>query len=187
MAFCRESLRPIVSPLFLETARPTTMQEYSLLCLGPITGMRFIVSTTRLTGYLFSCGPNAEWWWNENTFSLELCAVRRIKHNEEITVTYIDHRTPRDTRQQKLQQAYCFTCQCAWCSLSAEESLQSDRNRHEILTWCDNHIDLPDGCATPLSTNESYVSEGKRIIEVCKKEGIENEVGSFANDIRSTG
>ena len=135
-----------------------------------------------LTGYFSSCGPNSQWVWNNNTFSLDLHALRRIERDEEITVTYIDHRAPRDARQRALQ-PYGFTCQCAWCSLPAEESLQSDRNRHEILTWYDNHLRPCLWDLTPLSTNESYLSEGQRIIEVCKKEGVENQVDSFARDM----
>ena len=158
------------------------MQESSILALWPITGMQFTVYVTPSTGHFSSCGPNAQWTTNLNTFSLDLRALRRIEHNEEITVTYIEPRAPRDARRQALQ-PYCFTCQCAWCSLSAEESLQSDRNRHEILTWYDNHLSVDRWCATPLSTNQCYLEEGKRIIEVGKKEGIESRVEAFVEDM----
>ena len=158
------------------------MEESSLLSLGPITGMQYTVYVTPLTGYFSSCGPNAIWIWNNNTLSMDLHAIRRTERNEEITVTYIDLRAPRDARQRALQQ-FRFSCQCAWCSLPAEESLESDRNRHEILTWYDNHLSPRLWRATPLSTNESYISEGKRIIKVCKKEGLELQLKSFVTDM----
>ena len=113
---------------------------------------------------------------------MDLLTFRRIERNEEITVTYIDRLAPRDARQRALQ-IYGFTCRCAWCNLPAEESLQSDRNRHEIDTWYDNHLTLSLWCASPLSTNESYLSEGKRVIEMCKKEGLENHLEPFATDM----
>jgi len=114
---------------------------------------------------------------------MEIHAVRRIEPNEEITVTYIDHRFPRDVRQRALQQWH-FTCQCAWCSLSTEESLQSDRNRHEILNWGDNYppVSLWSGL-TPLSAMRSSISEGETIIEICKKEGLEMLTQLFAIDM----
>ena len=133
--------------------------------------------------YCSSCGPNTCWCWNNNTFSLELRVTRRIEPDEELTLTYIDHRLPRAARQQALQD-YHFTCQCAWCSLPTEESLHSDRNRHEILTWYDSHLPKHLWFATAsLDTNESYISEGERIIEVCKKEGLDMLMLSFTVDM----
>jgi len=64
-----------------------------------------------------------------------------------------------------------------------EESLQSDRNYHEIFTWYDNHLPPSSWITTSLSTNESYFSEDDRNIEVCKKGGTENTMGSFSMGI----
>jgi hypothetical protein len=36
---------------------------------------------------------------------------------------------------------------------------------------------------TPLSTNESYFSEGERVVELCKKEGLEMLMQQFAMDL----
>jgi len=118
--------------------------------------------------------------WNNYTLSYGLRAIRRIEPDEELTSSYIDHRLPRNARQQALQ-IRNFTCQCAWCSLSTEESLQSDRNRHEILTWYDKHHPVAVWfITTPVSENEGYISEGERTIRLCKKEGLEVLMHSFA-------
>jgi hypothetical protein len=135
-----------------------------------------------LTGYTSSCGPTAIWTWNGDTFSSELRALRRLEPGEELTVTYVNPCAPRDVRREALQ-VYHFTCECPWCGLSPEESLTSDKNRHEIHTWTDNHLYFIPWLETPQSTNESYFADGEMVIELCKKEGLEFEIGWFARDM----
>ena len=66
-----------------------------------------------------SCDPNVEWRSVNGSNRIELVAVRDIKPDEELTISYIDQSQPKETRISKLKAIYGFTCTCNICLLEA--------------------------------------------------------------------
>jgi hypothetical protein len=54
-------------------------------------------------------------------------ALRDIPKGEEITIYYLNSDSARAVRQERLQDKFGFLCSCKLCSLSEEESQQSDK------------------------------------------------------------
>ena len=67
-----------------------------------------------------SCRPNADWFWNEDTNTLDVRAVRKIKAGEEITLCYITL-WARKERRTELKQDWNFDCDCEACDLTKEQ------------------------------------------------------------------
>jgi len=76
-----------------------------------------------------SCLSNACLSWHAETGCQQVHALRPIKHDEEITVSYIDLWQTAETRQRCLQRAMDFVCCCAACSKPANQRSISDSRR----------------------------------------------------------
>ena len=62
-----------------------------------------------------SCDPNAQRYQNKNSCNTTIRALREIKQNEEITISYIDNSAPFHVRNEILSTGYFFTCDCIKC------------------------------------------------------------------------
>lgn len=49
-------------------------------------------------------------------------AARDIDRGEELFISYIDANMPYEQRQQRLQFAYGFVCQCALCTAQSQDA-----------------------------------------------------------------
>jgi len=62
-----------------------------------------------------SCFPNVVSSSSNNNHSVSLFALRSIKKNEELFISYIDENLPRSIRQKNLKELYHFECHCVKC------------------------------------------------------------------------
>ncbi|KIY45454.1 SET domain-containing protein [Fistulina hepatica ATCC 64428] len=123
-----------------------------------------------------SCAPNARVQWDYASFELSVIATRTINEGDEVTISYVDPRFPREARRQQLKETYGFDCQCDHCAKLAtdEDSVKkSDAARLELLTappapgvetWC---LD------TSSMLDDSLVNAHKRRLELIEQEGLE--------------
>ncbi|XP_066248603.1 histone-lysine N-trimethyltransferase SMYD5 [Euwallacea similis] len=71
-----------------------------------------------------SCDPNAEIQFLHNNFKLSLVALRDVKPDEEICISYLgdcELNRSRHSRQKLLKENYIFECDCPKCITDIEE------------------------------------------------------------------
>lgn len=71
-----------------------------------------------------SCSPNAEIRFPESNAWLKVVALRDIKENEEICISYLDEcqlSRSRHSRRKYLQENYLFECECEKCESQINE------------------------------------------------------------------
>lgn len=79
------------------------------------------------------CAPNSRWHFDAASFTLNLCAVREIEADEQITVSYIHHLTPRADRVAKLKEKWGFQCDCTACTWGSSEAQTASDERRTLL------------------------------------------------------
>ena len=81
----------------------------------------------KMSRFNHSCRSNAQYFWNEDTNTRDIRALRKIKEGEEITVNYNTTLVePRDERRRILKDKYNFDCNCEACDLT-EEQIQCEK------------------------------------------------------------
>lgn len=78
------------------------------------------------------CRPNAAYFWDEETMSHYVHAIRDILPGEEITITYIDNEQERETRMARLKKNWGFTCACSACTAHPSLTNESDARLRTI-------------------------------------------------------
>ena len=84
----------------------------------------------KMSRFNHSCQPNTEHFWNDETNTLDLRAVRKIRRGQEITLKYNNMLEPRDIRRTELKETFNFACSCQACDLTEEEV----RNETKVIT-----------------------------------------------------
>jgi hypothetical protein len=107
-----------------------------------------------------ACDHNAQNFWNNNIDQLTIHAVKDIRADEEITISYLQSQRSRALRQKELRKKFKFTCSCALCSLPLAQSKANDAKLtrvHDI----DCFIELGgvQGLVEPAQRMLSYVDE----------------------------
>lgn len=77
------------------------------------------------------CRPNAAYFFDEQTMTQYVHAIRDIQPGEEITITYIDNEKDRKTRLARLQN-WGFQCNCLSCTAHSSLTEESDRRLYQI-------------------------------------------------------
>lgn len=81
-----------------------------------------------------SCRPNVNNKWNSALGRIEYWALRDIKKDEELTITYSSLLEGRDWRRKTLKNTFGFHCTCDACDLEGEELARSNERRQLIKT-----------------------------------------------------
>ncbi|KAI0171518.1 hypothetical protein BJ166DRAFT_518980 [Pestalotiopsis sp. NC0098] len=79
------------------------------------------------------CRPNAHYYWDPETFTQNVFAVRPILAGEEITITYVELLLPRDQRLERLEETWHFPCACTACTQVDRIVEASDARIAQIL------------------------------------------------------
>ena len=72
----------------------------------------------KMSRFNHSCRPNAQWFWNDDTSSQDLRALRKIRQGEEITLSYIPNMVSWAARRAKLKGSFNFDCSCEACDVT---------------------------------------------------------------------
>jgi hypothetical protein len=78
------------------------------------------------------CRPNAAYFWDEETMTHYVHAIRDIQSGEEITITYIDNEKDRETRMRRLKKNWGFDCGCSACTAHRAFTTESDSRLYQI-------------------------------------------------------
>ena len=63
-----------------------------------------------------SCEPNCNIKFSpENGKDATLEVERPVKQGEELTISYVDDKLPREQRRKELSEGWAFECQCPKC------------------------------------------------------------------------
>lgn len=88
-----------------------------------------------------NCRPNAEIQYNNSNHELQLIALRPIRANEEICISYLDScqlERSRHSRQKYLTGNYVFLCQCELC---LSQTNDPDETSEEEMSDEENEVD----------------------------------------------
>lgn len=96
------------------------------------------------------CRPNAAYFWDEDTFTHYVHAMRTIMPGEEITISYIDSEMKRAQRVRRLERNWGFKCDCSACTAHPSLTAESDARLHQITQLVEALNDwTPKSTATP--------------------------------------
>ena len=90
----------------------------------------------KMSRFNHSCQPNTELFWNQETDTQDVRALRKIKQGEEITHCYTslyDGMWSRDERRIKLKSDYNFDCNCEGCDITEEQIQQETDNLDSLI------------------------------------------------------
>jgi hypothetical protein len=96
---------------------------------GPDSPVGAVYPTICLINH--SCAPDSHNSWKSGTMCETIHALRDIKAEEEITISYAKLQASA-LRRAHLKDAFGFDCRCSLCSLPASELQNSDARRCRI-------------------------------------------------------
>ena len=110
-----------------------------------------------------SCIPNAECFWNKDTKTLEMRAVKKIGKDGEITISYLNlnprgGKHDREERRAFLMDLYHFHCNCIGCDISEDE------------------LKIQDEKCAEYSTIWAHMKEQKRVSELMRSSDTSSEI-----------
>lgn len=96
------------------------------------------------------CRPNAAYFWDEETMTHHVHAMRTIQPGEEITISYIDSERNRAHRMKRLEKSWGFKCSCSACTAHPSLTAESDTRLQQITDLVHTLNDwTPSSAATP--------------------------------------
>jgi hypothetical protein len=97
------------------------------------------------------CRPNANYFFDRDTFTHQVHAVRAIYPGEEITISYINPIQSREKRLKALKRSWGFDCRCSQCTAPAPIGAASDARlaqlekvHHELSDTREAHETTPE-------------------------------------------
>ena len=98
----------------------------------------------KMSRFNHSCRPNAQRFWNEDTDTRDLRALRKIKQGEEITLSYSVNLgiESRERRRSELKEDFNFNCNCKACDLTEEEIKEETKVIEEFNEKWKRHEDF---------------------------------------------
>lgn len=97
--------------------------------IGCVNDVFNCILCAEVSRFNHSCTPNCEQSWDDDKSEEHIYASADISAGEELCISYVDVRAPRDERLHKLQDTYRFECQCSACK---DVSTASDQRRMRL-------------------------------------------------------
>jgi len=79
-----------------------------------------------------ACRPNAECFWNRDTATRDIRAIKTIMKGEEITNVYGSECLPKKERKNFLSKNWNFECCCETCQLEGKDLETDDEKRRKF-------------------------------------------------------
>jgi hypothetical protein len=96
------------------------------------------------------CRANAAYFWDEETLTHYVHAMRTIQPGEEITISYIDSEKNSAHRLRRLERNWGFKCSCSACTAHPTLVAESDARLQQITELIEKLNDwTPNSSATP--------------------------------------
>jgi hypothetical protein len=112
------------------------------------------------------CRPNAAYFFDEQTMTHFVHAIRPIQPGEEITITYTNNELERATRVRRLEKNWGFKCACSSCTAHPNIVQESDSRLQQIAALQETLNDwTTNSGATPAIAD--------LLISLCKQERLD--------------
>lgn len=96
------------------------------------------------------CRPNAHYYFDTQTLTQHVHAIRTIYPGEELTISYTDPSQTREERQDALHRSWGFRCSCSLCTQPRIITDASDARINQIEQLREELADFsPNGRGTP--------------------------------------
>ncbi|KAK8125789.1 SET domain-containing protein 5 [Apiospora kogelbergensis] len=126
---------------------------------------------TEISRLNHDCRPNCVYYFDPETLSQKVYAVRDIMVGEEITVSYIDGFQSSAARRERLHEHWGFACGCPACTAESYLVAESDSRIEQILKlWAE----LDD--YSPSSTKAPTPEKAELLIELYRLERLEGRL-----------
>ncbi|KIW05732.1 uncharacterized protein PV09_03589 [Verruconis gallopava] len=116
------------------------------------------------------CRPNAHYYFDPDTLTQHVHALRTILPGEEITVSYINPAQVSAHRKEALRSSWGFSCGCNACTAHAPIREASDRRVEEIERLQSMLGDY--SAASPIADSETGTRVADLLIELYRLEGM---------------
>eukprot|EP00927_Polykrikos_kofoidii_P040386 TRINITY_DN34537_c0_g2_i2.p1 TRINITY_DN34537_c0_g2~~TRINITY_DN34537_c0_g2_i2.p1 ORF type:complete len:337 (+),score=57.12 TRINITY_DN34537_c0_g2_i2:59-1012(+) len=152
----------------LQTANPGPISWlHSLMVFRsnalPNGGRGAVFATASIMNH--SCAPNAFHHFDEKRNLEVVYAMRPIKRNDEITISYIDTMQVRADRQEQLKDTYGFECRCEACAMPEEKREVSDQRRGRIAA-----LNQEIKAFSAMGKCDAVVENSEELVETIDKE-----------------
>lgn len=107
-----------------------------------------------------SCNPNCVYMFSEGSLAIQ--SLEAVPKGKELTISYVDPKTPTTKRQKELQSKWYFMCTCNYCT--------------NALTC--GQLDLPPSLKSGVSAGDlsRLDSEGRRLQKLALNASADEEV-----------
>eukprot|EP01083_Nonionella_stella_P128329 388844_1 len=116
------------------------------------------------------CKPNALWHWNKHSRCQYVVALKHIKTGEEITVSYISHKSyqTKMQRREHIVRTYGFYCECSLCTDDRYETFDAINIEYQALK--DGYFDFKDCNKADIEgVMKTKLKDNAKLIEINKK------------------
>ncbi|KAK7969955.1 hypothetical protein PG996_001608 [Apiospora saccharicola] len=128
---------------------------------------------TEISRLNHDCRPNCVYYFDPETVSNKVYAVRDIMPGEEITVSYIDGFQTSGARRARLHEHWGFDCGCPACTAEPHLQAESDGRIEQILQlWSE----LDDYSATTVSAKAPSPDKAELLVELYRLERLEGRL-----------
>ncbi|KAK6865229.1 hypothetical protein PG990_005327 [Apiospora arundinis] len=126
---------------------------------------------TEISRLNHDCRPNCVYYFDPETLSNKVYAVRDIMVGEEITVSYIDGFQTSTARRERLHEHWGFACGCPACTAEPYLMAESDSRIEQILHLWGELDDY-----SPTSTKAPTPEKAELLIELYRLERLEGRL-----------
>ncbi|KAK3385261.1 hypothetical protein B0H63DRAFT_472625 [Podospora didyma] len=125
-----------IHKIFTTNAFKTTIKTVETNLAGvavPAGEIDFHSTFTEVSRLNHDCSPNLGYYFDSDTLSHKVYAVRDVFPGEELTISYVDVIQPRSVRQDRLRSTWSFSCTCPRCSAEPHVVAESDDRVGQML------------------------------------------------------